>query len=793
MCDLFGGSAPQPPNPLQTAAAQTGTNVSTAVANAFLNNTNQVTPQGNLTYQTNPSDNYSWSDPTTGQTYSIPRFTAIQTPTAQQARTQEQSEAARYWLSTLANTRSGQLADQYSSGINLANAPTAGDPSAIGQGAPNFTFGDAPAIQTGVGPFGETSQEYGQAQNPQLYDLNAFGGTGTQQQQTGFDPTAALQYGFGAQGGPSSTYGGQGSYITGLGPWSQQTGFDPTTGAQRTYGDAGAQQFGFADAGQQQGQFGATPGSVFGFGGAGDITRSYGPQDNFSADRQRVEESLFGRLNPQLDRQRSQIQQQLADQGIRYGSPAYTAAMDDFNRQANDLRLGVTAQGGQEQQRLNDMAAQQAGFQNAAQMQEYNQQRGRGEFYNAAEAQAFQEAQARGEFGNRAQQAAFGQAQARGTFANEAQRAAAAEALQRGTFANEAERQQYTEALGRGTFANEANQRIFENMRAAGQFANEAQAQAAQEALQRGTFANQAQAQGFGQEQARAQFSNAAAEEAFQQAQARGAFYNTAQAAGFGQNVQRGQIYNAAQAEQERQQLARANYANQAAQQQYEQQLGLGTFANQAQGNIFSQMQLRSQFANQALAQQQQMAQARVAAQDAARNRYLAEQYQLRNQPINEISALLSGSQVSQPQFVNTPTNNIPTTDVAGLINQNFSQNFQNYQAQQQLMGQIIGGTLGAAGSIGAGLAFRSDRRSKENIHRIGTVFAAERQPVQEPERKKLPVYEYSYKDDPSSMRHIGPMAQDMEKIDPGAVGKDKRGMRYINASRMMGAILRAA
>ena len=48
MGDLF--DSPDPPNPFYTAAAQTGANVSTAVANANLNNVNQVTPQGSLNY-----------------------------------------------------------------------------------------------------------------------------------------------------------------------------------------------------------------------------------------------------------------------------------------------------------------------------------------------------------------------------------------------------------------------------------------------------------------------------------------------------------------------------------------------------------------------------------------------------------------------------------------------------------------------------------------------------------------------------------------------------------------------
>src|SRR5690606_36321083 len=43
-----------------------------------------------------------------------------------------------------------------------------------------------------------------------------------------------------------------------------------------------------------------------------------------------------------------------------------------------------------------------------------------------------------------------------------------------------------------------------------------------------------------------------------------------------------------------------------------------------------------------------------------------------RNQPINEITALVSGSQVSQPNFVNANMPTIPTTDVAGIINQDY-------------------------------------------------------------------------------------------------------------------------
>jgi hypothetical protein len=81
-----------------------------------------------------------------------------------------------------------------------------------------------------------------------------------------------------------------------------------------------------------------------------------------------------------------------------------------------------------------------------------------------------------------------------------------------------------------------------------------------------------------------------------------------------------------------------------------------------------------------------------------------------------------------------------------------------------------------------------SDRREKEDIDRLGTVFSSN----EAGEKKELPVYEYAYKDDPASTRHTGPMAQDVERIDPKAV-KNIKGTKYIDQHRLMGGILRAA
>jgi len=76
----------------------------------------------------------------------------------------------------------------------------------------------------------------------------------------------------------------------------------------------------------------------------------------------------------------------------------------------------------------------------------------------------------------------------------------------------------------------------------------------------------------------------------------------------------------------------------------------------------------------------------------------------------------------------------------------------------------------------------------KDVGERMGTVFAADA----EGERKQLPIYEYAYKDDPMSTRHIGPMAQDVERVDKRAV-KTIGGVKHIKPDMVMGSIMRAA
>jgi hypothetical protein len=124
---------------------------------------------------------------------------------------------------------------------------------------------------------------------------------------------------------------------------------------------------------------------------------SIGPTD-YSADRQKVEDALYSRLNPQLDRDRASLENTLVNQGLVRGTDAFNQAMDSFNRQANDQRTQVVLAGGQEQSRLADLALQQGQFQqagtaqnNASAQQGYQNQVGLAQDQTTARQNALQE------------------------------------------------------------------------------------------------------------------------------------------------------------------------------------------------------------------------------------------------------------------------------------------------------------------------------------------------------------------------------------------------------------------
>jgi hypothetical protein len=81
----------------------------------------------------------------------------------------------------------------------------------------------------------------------------------------------------------------------------------------------------------------------------------------------------------------------------------------------------------------------------------------------------------------------------------------------------------------------------------------------------------------------------------------------------------------------------------------------------------------------------------------------------LRNQPINEITALMSGSQVATPQFGIAQSAMIPTTDFAGIQQQGFQNQQANYQQQNANYQAMLGGLFGL-GSAGITAGFPRPR-----------------------------------------------------------------------------------
>jgi hypothetical protein len=141
-----------------------------------------------------------------------------------------------------------------------------------------------------------------------------------------------------------------------------------------------------------------------------------------------------------------------------------------------------------------------------------------------------------------------------------------------------------------------------------------------------------------------------------------------------------------------------------------------------------------------------------------------------RNQPINELIGLSSGTQVQQPQFQNTPQTGVAGTDIAGLVGQNYQTQSNNYQQQQSdLYGGLFG--LGKAALSIPGLSW-SDKRLKENIEPTGRTIAG------------LPEKTWTWKgtDEPG----VGVVAQDVERKFPHLVEMDPSGYRKVNYGGLM-------
>jgi hypothetical protein len=147
----------------------------------------------------------------------------------------------------------------------------------------------------------------------------------------------------------------------------------------------------------------------------------------------------------------------------------------------------------------------------------------------------------------------------------------------------------------------------------------------------------------------------------------------------------------------------------------------------------------------------------------SGRQQAVSEALTQRNQPLNEILALAGQGQIAQPSFQSTPQTGVAGTDIAGLVNNNYNAQNNAYLQQQQQQNSTLGGLFG----LGASALMMSDRRSKEDIQRIGTADNG------------LPIYKFRYKH--GGPVQIGFMSDDVRKLHPEAVVEGPDGLDRVD------------
>jgi len=563
--------------------------------------------------------------------------------------------------------------------------------------------------------------------------------------------------------------------------------------------------------GPQQGEFGYAQRFVQGPQLQGQIDVSGIAQGPVNAGMT-AQQAIMSRLSPQIATERQQLQTQLINQGLRPGGEAYNAAMSAQMQKENDLILQAAAQGISLDQaaRQQQFAEQQsrAMFANQAALSGFGAGMEQAGLYNLGAQQDLQSSLATQAAQNQAQQQAFQQRLQAGEFGQEAQLASFGTQQQAQQAANQAIAQNFAQAQAAQQMQNQAMGQNFEQALASQQAQNAAMAQNYQQALGAGQFNREALLQQFGMGQSAQELANQAIAQNYQQSLAQTEAQNQALQQIFGQGVTQQELQNAAaaqnfqqmvgaqqanlarQAQQSRESQELAQFYNQSQAQAYQQELAYQAAANAAQQQRFGQQMDIQAAQNAALAQRQQteldyfntlnalqqqqynQALAQAQFQNTAAQQALAQQAAIRSMPVNEISALLSGGQVSVPQFQGYSGVTVapPPIFQAGQAAGNFAQqNYANqvgaYNAGMGMLGSLAGAAGTAIGGAGSIAGLFSDRRLKSNVVRVGT------HPL------GIGIYEY----DIFGERQRGVMADEVETVMPEAVATHSSGYKMVN------------
>ena len=160
-----------------------------------------------------------------------------------------------------------------------------------------------------------------------------------------------------------------------------------------------------------------------------------------------------------------------------------------------------------------------------------------------------------------------------------------------------------------------------------------------------------------------------------------------------------------------------------------------------------------------------------------ANQQQFGQQGYIRNEPINTLSAIRSGSQVTNPTFQSTPQQATTAgADYLGAQQSGYNAQLAAANAQNAANSSFTSGLMGLAG---AGIMKYSDINMKENIKAIGYL------------PNGLPVYEYEYKPEFKDIAghgvQIGVMAQEVEEHFPEAVVLQPNGFKAVNYGALNG------
>lgn len=248
----------------------------------------------------------------------------------------------------------------------------------------------------------------------------------------------------------------------------------------------------------------------------------------------------------------------------------------------------------------------------------------------------------------------------------------------------------------------------------------------------------------------------------------------------FGEAAQQNQLFNAAQQQDYNQQqgrgmfglnamaqnnaanLAAGQFTNAAQQQGNSQNAQAAAFYDAAQGQQNSENAQQAAFGNAAQQQQFQNTQAADTFQNQAREQSLSDQMQLRNAPINEISSLMNGGQVTNGSYQGYNAAQLGQTPISQDVYQSANLEEQTYQQQMQAAAQNNSAMFSALGGLfgmGGKMFGASDRRLKKNVVALGRASNG------------LPAYRFHYVwDADDDLPTFGHMADEVAEVRPDAV-----------------------